>query len=274
VSNATDVAKAAASVILLTEGLSGILILIRVGRSIHRRIVTWIVNKISKTLQTTQFVVLSFFITGSFPITAFDMVLLLLLIDFVTISLATDRVRVNPQPERWDIPRLTRIAALISLISAGQAIGLLMVAVYRWELSESQVNTFSFELLYFFGICTTFIAREDQWFFSSLPSPLLIAVCVVDVVVVVTVCSVEVPELTGIAFWQAIIVPVYTAGCSFLLNDPCKVLYYKWAARSSTALQGLQAAEMPSAPTTSPDDSLHVDAAERAVDQTALRVSV
>jgi H+-transporting ATPase len=54
VSNATDVAKAAASVILLTEGLSGILILIRVGRSIHRRIVTWIVNKISKTLQTTQ----------------------------------------------------------------------------------------------------------------------------------------------------------------------------------------------------------------------------
>ena len=236
VSNATDVAKSAASVVLLTEGLSGVLVLIKVGRAIHRRIVTWVINKIAKTLQTTLFVVVSFFITGFFPITAFDMVLLLLLIDFVTISLATDRVRINPQPEKWNILQLTKIAAVIGILSAGEAIAILMVAVYKWQLTEAEVNTFAFLVLYFFGICTTFIAREDRFFWSSLPSPLLIFVCTVEGIGVLVVCSVGVPELTGISFWQAIIVPFYAAGCSFIINDLAKMAYFTYYVKTSDAI--------------------------------------
>jgi len=226
-SNATDVAKSAASAILLKEGLSGVLALIRVGRSIHRRISTWILNKIAKTLQTVLFVVISYFITGTFPINAFDMVLLLFMVDFVTISLATDNVRVNPQPDKWDVIRLAKIAAVIGVLSAAEAIAFIMIGTYHWEMSENEINTLGFELLYFFGICTTFVVREDRFFFSSLPSPFLIGICCVESVIAVAICCSNVPELTPISFSRAIIVPFYAAGCSFILNDPIKVLYYR-----------------------------------------------
>lgn len=65
VKNATDVAKQAASIILLKEGLQQILALIRVGRSIHVRISNYTVNKIAKTIQTILFVCVSFIIPNS-----------------------------------------------------------------------------------------------------------------------------------------------------------------------------------------------------------------
>ena len=49
VSTATDVAKGAASVVLTEAGLTNIVALIEQGRTIYQRILTWIVNKISRT---------------------------------------------------------------------------------------------------------------------------------------------------------------------------------------------------------------------------------
>ncbi|MHB1178719.1 MAG: HAD-IC family P-type ATPase, partial [Daejeonella sp.] len=82
VRNATDVAKQAASIILLKEGLQQILELIKVGRSIHVRISNYTVNKMAKTIQTILFVCVSFIITKEFVVATIDMVLMLFLIDF------------------------------------------------------------------------------------------------------------------------------------------------------------------------------------------------
>src|ERR1035437_7781258 len=49
VSTATDVAKGAASVVLTEPGLTNIVALIEQGRTIYQRILTWIINKISRT---------------------------------------------------------------------------------------------------------------------------------------------------------------------------------------------------------------------------------
>jgi len=64
VSNATDVAKGAASAVLTGEGLSNIVGLVEVGRTIYQRIVTWTLNKIVKTFQVAVFIALAFFLTG------------------------------------------------------------------------------------------------------------------------------------------------------------------------------------------------------------------
>ena len=55
VSNATDVAKGAASVVLTSPGLTNILSLVVSGRMIYQRILTWIFNKIVKTFQVVVF---------------------------------------------------------------------------------------------------------------------------------------------------------------------------------------------------------------------------
>ena len=60
VSNATDVAKGSASVVLTEEGLSNVVNLVVTGRMIYQRILTWIFNKIVKTFQVVLFVIVAF----------------------------------------------------------------------------------------------------------------------------------------------------------------------------------------------------------------------
>ncbi len=115
VSNATDVAKAAASVVLTVEGLAGIVELVKIGRSTFQRIVTWILNKIVKTFEIAVFVTLAFLISALFwhnpiyAVSALDVTLFLFLIDFVTISLSTDNAKGSPTPEKWDVPKLVKL---------------------------------------------------------------------------------------------------------------------------------------------------------------------
>ncbi|MGN6545467.1 MAG: HAD-IC family P-type ATPase, partial [Aureliella sp.] len=64
VSGSTDVAKSAASVVLTHEGLSSIVNLVQNGRAIYQRVLTWIINKVSRTILKSGFVVIAFLVTG------------------------------------------------------------------------------------------------------------------------------------------------------------------------------------------------------------------
>ena len=77
VQNATDVAKASASVVLTTPGLINIIDLVRSGRIIYQRIKIWLLNKIIRSLLKNLFVVIAFLITGIFVTNAFSMILTL-----------------------------------------------------------------------------------------------------------------------------------------------------------------------------------------------------
>jgi P-type E1-E2 ATPase len=52
-STATDAAKAAASVILTKEGLSSIIDVMRNGREVYERVLTWMINKVSRAVLKT-----------------------------------------------------------------------------------------------------------------------------------------------------------------------------------------------------------------------------
>lgn len=101
---------------LTVEGLAGIVELVRTGRSTFQRIVTWILNKIVKTFEIAVFVTLAFLISALFwhnpiyAVSALDVTLFLFLIDFVTISLSTDNAKGSPTPEKWDVPKLVKLA--------------------------------------------------------------------------------------------------------------------------------------------------------------------
>ena len=103
VSTATDVAKGAASVVLTEPGLTNIVALVEQGRTIYQRILTCIINKISRTILKTAFVAIAFVVTGKFVMSAFAMLLLVFMTDFAKISLATDHVRPSKKPETWNI---------------------------------------------------------------------------------------------------------------------------------------------------------------------------
>jgi len=116
VSTATDVAKAAASVVLTESGLIGVLRAVETGRRIYQRMLTYTLNKIIKTHEIAVFLSIGLILTGTFVITPLLVVLLLFTNDFVTMSIATDRVLSSSRPDRWDVRTLMLTAGTLARV--------------------------------------------------------------------------------------------------------------------------------------------------------------
>ncbi len=114
VSTATDVAKAAASIVLTQNGLMGVLRAVETGREIYQRMLTYTLNKIIKTLEIGIFLSVGLILTRIFVITPLLVVLLLFTNDFVTMSIATDRVSISSQPDRWEVRTLMFTAGALA----------------------------------------------------------------------------------------------------------------------------------------------------------------
>jgi H+-transporting ATPase len=225
VSSATDVAKKAASAILVTEGLIGIVDLVKTGRATYQRIITWTLNKIIKTFQITVFVILMFMLTGQYIVSALHMILLLFLTDFVTLALATDRVRVSSRPDTWDITGLVKVAVSLGLLVIAE----LMIFVHAGPLyfgirELPQLQTFTFQALIFIELLDVLIIRERRHFWRSMPSKALLAALGLDLVVVFFISTMGFPGIEPIPLRAALVIVVFSLAAVFLVNDPVKVL--------------------------------------------------
>ncbi|MGC8553477.1 MAG: plasma-membrane proton-efflux P-type ATPase [Phycisphaerae bacterium] len=115
VSNATDVARAAASLVLTKPGISHLTDAVIIGRKVYRRMLTYTTNKVTKTIQIGLFLSLGLLITGSLVTTPRLVLLLLFANDFATMSLAGDRVTPAKHPDRWNMRVLMSASALIAV---------------------------------------------------------------------------------------------------------------------------------------------------------------
>jgi hypothetical protein len=97
-------------------------------------VLTWIVNKISRTILKAGFVTIAFLVTGKFVISALVMLLLVCLTDVTHIALATDRVQPSQKPETWNIGPLVRVAAVLGVLTLIEALGLLAIGWRRFGL--------------------------------------------------------------------------------------------------------------------------------------------
>ncbi len=184
VANATDVAKAAASLVLTKPGLGGVLDAVEVSRRIYQRMLTYTLNKIIKTIEIAVFLSLGVMLTGVFIITPLLIVLLLFTNDFVTMSIATDRVAFSPKPDRWRIRMLIltglALAGLILLLS----FAVFFTARHGLSLPLPQLQTLMFLLLVFTGQGTVYLVRERRYFWHSRPGPWLVLASVADITAV------------------------------------------------------------------------------------------
>jgi H+-transporting ATPase len=229
VSNAVDVAKGAASVVLTSEGLSNIVGLIKNGRMIFERINTWILNKIPETILKTCFIVLAFLFIGKFVVTALAMLLLLFMTDFVKISLSTDNVRWSRKPNKWNITGLVKVSAILGVIWVAEAFGLLYMGLYFFNLiaDDQALNTFCFELLLFFALFSMLVVRERSHFWSSVPSRTLLTAIVLDMVVGILIVTFGIPGLKPAPLTVTLSVIGYTFLFCLVVNDLLKYVLVK-----------------------------------------------
>ncbi len=225
VAAATDVAKGAASVVLTTDGLANAVDLVTRGRAIYQRVLTWIVNKISRTILKAGFVVIAFLATGRFVISALGMVLLVFMTDFVKIALATDRVHASPQPESWDIGPLAKVAAVLGVVMLAESLALLAVGWGPFHLarSEGRLQMFTFEALLLFALFSILSIRERRAFWSSAPSLTLALALTADACVGLAIGVYGLGDLAPLRPVQLAFIFGFALVFSLVVNDLLKV---------------------------------------------------
>ena len=97
VSGATDAARAAAAIVLLTPGLSVIIDAIKESRKIFQRMNSYAIYRIAETLRVLLFMTLAILVFNFYPLTAVMIVMLALLNDGAILSIAYDNVHYKDQ---------------------------------------------------------------------------------------------------------------------------------------------------------------------------------
>ena len=170
VSTATDIAKAAAGIVLTAPGLAGIVATVKEGRLIFQRILTYTLNSITKKMAQVLFLGVGLIMTGHAILTPLLMVMVMTIGDFLGMSLTTDRVRPSALPNAWKIRSLT-LAGL--MMGAGELLFCSCVFAFGdfyLHLSLPSLQTLAFVLIVFGNQATTYNNRERRHLWSSRPS--------------------------------------------------------------------------------------------------------
>jgi H+-transporting ATPase len=230
VSSATDVAKGAASVVLTDSGLTNIVALVEQGRTIYQRILTWVINKISRTILKSAFVAIAFVVTGKFAVSAFAMLLLVFMTDFAKITLASDHVRPSKNPETWNIGGYIATSVVLGLVMAAEALFLLFIGWNQFGLAsnDNALYTFSFLTLFYFAVFSILSARERRRFWSTIPSKALILALTADVILGTLLTFVGIPGLVPLQWSQILIIFGYSMIACLAVNDTLKVVMISW----------------------------------------------
>ena len=243
VSSATDVAKGAASVVLTEAGLTNIVALIEQGRTIYQRILTWIINKISRTILKASFVAIAYVVTGKFVVSAFAMLLLVFLTDFAKISLSTDNVRPSQSPETWKIGGFVTVSIVLGIAMVVETLFLLWIGWTRFGFAtnDPRIYTFSFLMLLYFAVFSVVSARERSWFWETLPSKTFMSALAADAVIGTVLTWVGLKELAPLPWWQTVAIFSYAMVSCLIVNDSLKVLMIKWRVPNALAANAINA---------------------------------
>lgn len=189
VANATDVAKAAASLVLTQPGLGDIVAAVETSRRIHQRMITYTLNKIIKTLEIALFLSVGLMLTGVFVVTPLLIVLLLFTNDFVTMSIATDHVSFSRKPDRWHIRTLMIAGGAMAACILTLSFSLFFAARAWLGFSLPQLQTLMFLMLVFSGQGMVYLVRERRHFWQSMPSRWLLFASLLDIVAVTALAA-------------------------------------------------------------------------------------
>jgi H+-transporting ATPase len=225
VASATDVARASAGVVLTAPGLVDILSAVQISRRIYQRMLTYTINKIMKTLEIAVFLSIGVMLTNTFVVTPLLIVLLLFTNDFVTMSIATDRVSYSRTPDRWNIKTLMltggALAALVLLLS----FAVFFVGRDVLGLRLTQLQTLVFVMLVATGQGNVYLIRERAHFWQSRPSAWLVSASIADLAVVALMATIGVlmtPVSPLLIAELLAVIAVY-----LLILDQLKVLIFR-----------------------------------------------
>ncbi len=225
VSDATDAARTAASIVLTTPGLSVVIDAIKESRRIFQRMNSYAIYRIAETLRVLLFVSAVILIYNFFPVTAIQIVMLALLNDAAILSIAYDNVRYRQQPEAWNMRLVLGIATVLGVVGPIAAFGLFTLGDKVFHLDHAHLQTLMYLTLSVAGHLTIFLARTRGPFWSIRPARVLL-LAVVGTQAMATLIAVYGVFMTPLGWGYAALVWGYALAW-FLLTDRVKLVAYR-----------------------------------------------
>jgi H+-transporting ATPase len=185
VSSATDVAKAAAGMVLTEPGLAGIVFAVREGRIAFQRLLTYTFNMLTKKIEIVLFLAIGLGLTGHAVMTPVLMVLMLVTNDFLAMSLTTDRASPSPSPSAWRMRNVTGAAIVLGTCKLGFSTAVLAIGKYELGLGPGALQTLAFVTLVFGSQGLIYVLRERRRMWSSKPGGWVVAASAADIAIVV-----------------------------------------------------------------------------------------
>ncbi len=225
VSGATDAARAAADIVLLTPGLSVIIDAIKESRKIFQHMNSYAIYRIAETLRVLLFMTLAILIFNFHPITAVMIVFLALLNDGAIISIAYDHVHYRNAPEAWNMKLVLGIATVLGIVGPIASFGLFYLGKAVFHLDRAQLQTMIYLMLSVAGILTIWQTRARGPWWSIRPS-WTFALAVFGAQAAATVIA-SFGILMAPLDWRLTLFVWAYAIAWFLVTDPVKLLAYR-----------------------------------------------
>ncbi len=222
VSGATDAARSAADIVLLTPGLSVIIDAIKESRKIFQRMNHYATYRIAETIRVLLFMTLSILVFNFYPVTAVMIVLLALLNDGAILSIAYDRTRYSDKPEKWNMHFVLGLATLLGITGVFASFGLFYLGERVFHLSREMIQTLMYLKLSVAGHLTIFITRTRGPFWTYRPAPILLA-AVFGTQMLATLISVFGLFMAPLGWKWALLVWGYALAW-FIVNDQVKLV--------------------------------------------------
>ena len=225
VSTATDIAKTSAKVVLTRPNLSDITKVIDSGHRVYRRMMTWTITKLSRTAELAALLTFGFIFTGFFPVSLSLIVFIVVMNDMVTLTLGTDNAWPTKVPEKWNMPKLAKIAAIFTVGWFILGLGLLFLYLKVYKLDAGQISSLMFLYLIYSAMETILMTRTRDQFWTFAPSKLVLGMITINIVLATLMAT--------FGWFTAAVSLNYIAGLfvitlvAMLILDAIKVRHYR-----------------------------------------------
>jgi H+-transporting ATPase len=246
VSGATDAARAAADIVLLTPGLSVIIDAIKESRKIFQRMNSYAIYRIAETIRVLLFMTLSILVFNFYPVTAVMIVLLAVLNDGAILSIAYDNVLTSDSPEAWNMRMVLGVSTMLGIAGVFASFGLFYLGERVFHLDRAVIQTLMYLKLSVAGHLNIFVTRTRGRFWSIMPARILL-IAVFGTQLVATFIAAYGLLMPPIGWSWALFVWGY-ALVWFLINDQVKLLAYRiLPASKPPAILAARSAHLPPA---------------------------
>ena len=221
VSTATDVAKAAAGLVMTEPGLGGIVFAIQEGRIAFGRLLTFTLNMMVKKVEIVLFLAIGLALTRHAVMTPALVALMFVTNDLAAMSLTTDRASASAAPCRWRINQIAATGVALGACKLGFSTATLALGYYWLQLAPAELQTLAFVTLVFGAQAVLYVVRERGPMWASKPSSWVLAASGSDVAIgsVLACCGVLMEPLP----WRVVLGLLAAASAFALLLDRIKL---------------------------------------------------